>query len=714
MLNKNNLFMDAHLDLEPYPTVCYKTGLTVYEETLIDGIYISCGWNGSGYPFHVTTPVEATRLNPGKFSAPQAFCLGVDGQSLSSHWLWDGFEKSSEEKGLHVTVRLRHSLRSVDVTVHTLLDGSPVIARWIEIKNTGGSPAAVHELAPISGGLQDTKRWRAHLSGGSSLYSLGYMEDTHWGHEGNFQWHDLPNAGYEVYGRFRRDRHRHPMFVLRNNATGEHFICQFAWSGGYAFGFDLDLETDDSAPLALRIAMDSSAPLRMIAPNETISSPQVHIGMLLGGLDEAVQEMHDHLRMTVFKPQARGRGCWIEGGIGPEVEMSQEMTLRAIEDAAYLGLEVFFIDAGWYVPPKCENEWWARAGDWHEDKERYLQGLAYIREQVKQRGMLFGLWLDAERIGSMSRIYEAHPEWVITQYTGKPSNAYLLDLTNPDAAQWMESEIARVITEYELDFFRLDHNVGAADAIACIQNDGYIENSYMRYYEALYGIYDRLRVKFPDVIFENCAGGGGRTDVGMVSRFCHTWVTDWQIAPRSFSITNGMTMALPPEYVDRLISGQNGHIVGSLDFQMRLLMFVRPTVGSTFYPLGYEMNSQQMGFIRHCVELYKEFIRPFMPEGVIYHHTPVVDGKDPKGCGVLELSARDGSKGILGVFRLSDGSDETTVCLRGVDESALYKIAWDNKNVSAEVDGYRLAQEGIRIRLGAALTSELILYEKKN
>jgi len=71
---------------------------------------------------------------------------------------------------------------------------------------------------------------------------------------------------------------------------------------------------------------------------------------------------------------------------------------------------------------------------------------------------------------------------------------------------------------------------------------GYVENGYWRYYEALYAIYDRLRARFPDVVFENCAGGGGRTDIGLVRRFSHTWVTDWQIAPRSFSITNGMLM----------------------------------------------------------------------------------------------------------------------------------------------------------------------------
>ena len=64
----------------------------------------------------------------------------------------------------------------------------------------------------------------------------------------------------------------------------------------------------------------------------------------------------------------------------------------------------------------------------------------------------------------------------------------------------------------------------------------------------------------------------------MIRRFSHTWVTDWQLVPRSFTVTNGMTMDLPPEYVDRLIAGQNGHLSGDLDFQLRLLLFVSPTL----------------------------------------------------------------------------------------------------------------------------------------
>jgi alpha-galactosidase len=111
---------------------------------------------------------------------------------------------------------------------------------------------------------------------------------------------------------------------------------------------------------------------------------------------------------------------------------------------------------------------------------------------------------------------------------------------------------------------------------------------------------------------------------------CIRQITDWQIAPRAFTITNGMTMALPPEYVDRVLMGQNGYVAADFDFQARLLLFVRPTVGF-LYPLGGSANPAQLARGKHMVDLYRHFVRPFMSQGRIYHHTPTFDTEEPQG-----------------------------------------------------------------------------------
>jgi len=213
------------------------------------------------------------------------------------------------------------------------------------------------------------------------------------------------------------------------------------------------------------------------------------------------------------------------------------------------------------------------------------------------------------------------------------------------------------------------------------------------------------------VIFENCAGGGGRADIGMVRHFDHTWVTDWQIAPRSFLISNGMSMALPPEYVNRLIGGQSSYTASDFDFQARLLNFGTPNI-SFLYPLGSEPNPLLMARVKRWVDTYKNFVRPMMDAGRIYHHTPEVAGTDPHGWGVMELDSADRTRGICGLFQLSAPSEpEYHLRLRGLDASRRYRVTFDNSGQTTVVDGFTLMHEGLTVRLEGALTSELLTFE---
>jgi hypothetical protein len=175
-----------------------------------------------------------------------------------------------------------------------------------------------------------------------------------------------------------------------------------------------------------------------------------------------------------------------------------------------------------------------------------------------------------------------------------------------------------------------------------------------------------------------------------------------------------MTMALPPESVDRLIGGQSGHTAAELDFQWRLLLFVRPTFGF-LKPLGSEWNPALLARLKHWVALYKDFVRPFMPSGRIYHHTPVAAGPEPRGWGVLELASEDRSRAICGLFQLGGPTQpEYLLRLRGLDAGRRYRVTWDNAGQTCEVDGFTLMKQGITVRLEGALTSELLICEAVN
>lgn len=694
-------------------TISYRTGWVVYEETFRYGQLLGRGWNGAGF-----INFYDGRIKPSDVRQPQAFRLEIDGQSLDTGWRWGGLAVAETPKGAkHAVITLTHEARPVTVKVHTLLDGTAILTRWLEITSAATSPVALASVSSWSGVLRKNQNWSGVVrDAGKPLYEVGYFDESRWGTEGNFQWHELPFAEYSFAGRYLRHQHGHPFFLVRNNATGEHFIGQLAWSGGYSFHFDLSDELGRDGPdrfsndaaLTFSAGPDGAAPLRVIAPGETVSSPEMHLGLVYGGLDEAVQAMHRHIRRSVLSAPARGRRNWIISGIGPEVEITPTQVEHAIEAAKEIGAEVFFIDASWYAPP--QGDWWATVGDWKVDTTRFPQGLKPFRDKVHAAGMLWGLWMDAERVGEKSAIGKEHPDWLARNYDGKRDMGGLLDITIPEAAEWMEAQIAHVIEENELDFFRLDYNTDPKRGILSAQS-GYQENGYWRYYETLYAMYARLRRRFPRVVFENCAGGGARTDLGMLRGFNHTDITDWQIAPRSFAITNGMTMALPPECMDRLVGGQSGHTAADLDFQLRQLFFSLPKFGF-LYPLGATPNPLLLERVKQWVKLYKSFVRPFIDDCLVFHHTPDVGGAAAHGWGVLEMCSDDRSRGVCGVFHLGGTREEHYLLqLCGVDVSKRYKVTWGNAGQSYITAGAVLAQQGVTVRLEGALTSELLVYE---
>ncbi len=713
-IQPKNVNPNAPNAMYPDYTITYRTANFVFEEGLVDGRLVALHYNAAGFTSAANDMPPLQCMDIGKIAQPESFTVEVDGQSLTSHWNWGGFEKHETEKGIVSTITLHHQVRDITVYVHTLVDGTPIMQRWVDVENTSDKSAALSDFAPLSGGvfaplnngLAVPKDYRIR-HGEKAMFKLGYFTSSFWGQEGTFEWVDLPSAVYTVLGRYRRNRHRHPMFVLNNQADGEYFICQLAWSAGYAFEFDLCHEEMESpyTTLTWKLGLESPKPMRIIAPGETFCGPKIHLGAVFGGLDEAVNAMHSHIRKTVMWPNALGKSsAWVQGSVGGEYNMSREATMASMETAASLGCELYFIDAGW---SDC---------NWDYNEERYPNGLSEMVDYAHSLGMKFGLWMGNEGIGTLSRIYkriqEEKLDWIGKNYDGKLSGeggGYYLDCSKQEVVDWIEEQVTHVIGDYKLDFFRLD-NGGNSELYTYNERDGYLENTYIRYYENLYKMYENLRKKFPDVIFENCAGGGARTDLGLVDKFSHTWVTDWQHAPDSFRITNGMTMALPPERINRLLACQSGFHEGDITFQMRNLMFSQMLIGG-FTPNWIRMNSNQAKYIRHHVEIYKNFVRPMIDDSYIYHHTPVLDTKCDK-FGILEMASADGKKSMIGIFQFCAPSNEAvTVYPRGIDTSLTYNVTFDNTRAVAQVSGYELVNNGLRVRLEGALTSELILIE---
>jgi alpha-galactosidase len=287
-----------------------------------------------------------------------------------------------------------------------------------------------------------------------------------------------------------------------------------------------------------------------------------------------------------------------------------------------------------------------------------------------------------------------------------------LDVGNPVVAKWMESEMARIIKKYDLDIFRIDYNMSVEEDGNHVR-DGFVENAGWRHAENLYAMFDHLRQQFPKVIFQNCAGGGGRLDWGILRRFDNTELSDWMREPRGVKILNGMTWVLPPEILLRTFGTEVPDLAGDgdVDSQLRQVQMSLP-IFRGIAPSLAELNPTLRAKIRTGVYLYKTELRPILRDSVVYHHTPMTSYASESPWVVLEYGSTDRKRDVATLFRTSSYEDPVYHFLpRGLDVSSKYRVTFENRGETVELSGFQLMTEGIPVRLETSGTSEMLLFE---
>jgi alpha-galactosidase len=709
----------------PVPGVRFSSGLTVCDEELRNGRWVSRYWESSG---QIVADIQLDAERQQMDTLPvDAFKLEIEGQELSGTWKWIGASQSEvhNPEGLLVTVELESSVRPIRVKIQTRLNGGPVMVRWLEVKNAGSHPTAISNVSPWAGQLWHTLNFEEKLQPNSEdVYDVGYAQYSKWGYEGAWRFEPVVNETKIISGERGKSGWGHPTFFARNNATGEWFVASLAWSANWKIGVTSKVEKSpvdrsdsvdrpvNEARLFFEMGPSSVDPvLRVIEPSEMVKTPETHILCMKADLDHVSQALVNHVRRDVlprppsehvFDVEANHRGYIVdhetEAGIDREIDM-----------AADIGAEAFFIDAGWYGPEP--NHWYDNTGDWYAGN--WLPNdVEPIREYARKKGMRFGLWVEIEAAGAASKLRKQHPDWILTR-NGQPiANGRHLDVGNPVVAKWMESEIARIIKKYDLDVFRIDYNMSVEEDGNQVR-DGFVENSGWRHVENLYAMFDRLRQQFPKVIFQNCAGGGGRLDWGILSRFDNTELSDWMREPRGVKILNGMTWVLPPEILLRTFGTEVQDLAGDgdIDSQLRQVQMSLP-IFRGIAPSMAELNPLLRNKIRAGVDLYKNELRPIIRDSVVYHHTPQTPYFSESPWVVLEYASRDKKKSVATLFRTSNHDEPVYRFVpRGLDASLTYKVTFENRSETVELPGIELMREGVPVRLETAGTSEMLLFE---
>ena len=246
----------------------YHSGTAIYTERLRDGRLIAASLQDTGVPYYTEDEEPST----------PAFDLQVDGESLSFGWELAAASITEAHTGAPGTrLLLRHTFKPVELEIVTLAGGDGFFRRQLRLTNT--SPTAtlgLTSVSPLTGvvwPMVDTLRENLHDAGGVP-YRVGWMQDTEWGNEGNFQWQEVPLNAELGFGSLRgRSGYTTPFAVAHNNVYGGYLVVSLAWSANWRMSFRCDYaRANGSSRLVFAALPTGPAPMRLIAPGESVDA----------------------------------------------------------------------------------------------------------------------------------------------------------------------------------------------------------------------------------------------------------------------------------------------------------------------------------------------------------------------------------------------------------------------------------------------------------
>ncbi|MBO7334892.1 MAG: alpha-galactosidase, partial [Lachnospiraceae bacterium] len=318
--------------------------------------------------------------------------------------------------------------------------------------------------------------------------------------------------------------------------------------------------------------------------------------------------MHDFVRNQIVrgkykdKPRPILLNSWEAAYFN--VNASRIVSLAA--KAKEAGAELLVMDDGWF---KGRNGETSSLGDWTPDKKKIPAGLEALAERVHEAGIDFGIWVEPEMINEDSDLFRAHPEYAMTipgRENSLGRNQMLLDLTNPEVVDYVKDSMRNIFKTPGLNYVKWDMNRMFSDVYSKVLPKERQGETLHRYYIGLYDILKTLTEEFPDILFEGCASGGNRTDLGILSYMPQIWASDDTDAIERTRIQTGLSYGYPMSSITSHVSACPNH-----QTLRNTPMDTRFNVAA-FGVLGYELNLSDISgaefeLVKEQIALYKEW-----------------------------------------------------------------------------------------------------------
>ena len=198
------------------------------------------------------------------------------------------------------------------------------------------------------------------------------------------------------------------------------------------------------------------------------------------------------------------------------------------------------------------------------NKRKLPNGLKGICDKINALGMSFGIWVEPEMLNVNSDLYRLHPDWAMdipgcAHSEGR--NQRILDLCNPEVSEYIIDSMTKVFSSANIAYVKWDMNRIFSDYYSkYLKAQGRPQGETAhRYVMALGRIMRTLTERFPHILFEGCAAGGNRFDLGILCYFPQIWASDNTDAVSRTYIQEGLSYGYPMSTVSAHVSACPNH-----------------------------------------------------------------------------------------------------------------------------------------------------------
>ncbi len=340
---------------------------------------------------------------------------------------------------------------------------------------------------------------------------------------------------------------------------------------------------------------------------ESFASPEAVMTYSCSGYNGMSGKMHDFVSEHILRGpwKDRLRPVLLNSWEAAYFNISESKLLRLARKAKKVGIELFVMDDGWFGQRNDDSK---SLGDWYPNPKKLPHGIKGLCDKIRALGLQFGIWVEPEMVNEDSDLYRAHPDWAIRipgkdHSTGR--NQMILDLTMREVQDYLIDAMRKVFSSADISYVKWDMNRIFTDVYSQALPKERQGEVFHRYVLGLYRIMRTLTGEFPEILFEGCASGGNRFDLGILSFFPQIWASDDTDAVARTAIQNGYSYGYPMRCVTAHVSDVPNH-----QTLRRTPIETRFNVAS-FGVLGYEcnlcdMSKEDISAVREQITFYKE------------------------------------------------------------------------------------------------------------